>query len=313
MEKLYILKKVDNVNHVIGRLTQTDSGDFEIESLLEEEGSEIYGIPVLKENGKNNERLARWVASFLPPLGNVAFTQALIVSAGIREFNSPAWVMTWLKTYKPDGRNTISFCGGIPPDCVRHELPFKSVDEFEDADGFVFDSVDYSPDHEENDGYYIGYDVGYYDDEEDDEDDEDEEDYEPQPYSSAAARSDSFPVYPENIPSEQPLTDAKAFAQSCGKPGVENLQTIHNTFKALAKCLAVDFVGTHPCMSDFAGDMHIPTDKLSTFTIRELVKLHGDRVTAHTAVPQYYTKGQVDLLGYLSYDLRGDAGNNYSI
>lgn len=315
MQKLFILKKVDNVNHLIGKLIQTDSGDFEIESLLKNEGSEVFGIPVLTDKGKNNERLVKWVASFLPPVGNDAFTQALLVKYGLPKFDSVTWPMTWLKVYKPDGKNTISFCESIPLNCVCHyniELPFPMVDDADfdenyDDNRFENSSVDYFPEFDDPD-YYVGYQAENYDDEYD-EDYSDDEEYDNEPAVVNSPRSDSFPVYPENIPPEQPLTDAKAFAGRCDKFAVDDLRTIHNTFKALGKCRAVDWAGIQPS-DEIAEDLQIPTEMLREITTNELVKQLGHLITAHCSVNnvyEYNVKRFIDLAVDLSCDLRSFA------
>lgn len=277
MQKLFILKKVEGVNHVIGKLVKSDNGDFSVESLLKTEGSEAFGIPVLDEQRENSEGLMNWIVSFLPPIpnGKDAFTQELLRRVGIFKFEPMP--MKWLKCYKPDGRNTISFCEHLPPDCVRHDNTLS--------------------DNEFDENFFLGE---YYDEEFDEEKEADEE---IPCVIVGKKRCDSFPVYPENIPSEQAITDVKAFAKTCESSDVENLRTIHNTLGALAKCCVTDLMA-YGDLDDFAKRLQCTSESLGERTLGELVKQYGHLVNTHTDIPEYYSELYCDFFGFLSYDLR---------
>lgn len=286
MQQLFVLKKVDNVNHLIGKLIRNDDGDFEIENLLKTEGSEVFQIPALAEQSENSEKLMNWIVSFMPPIGNDAFTQALMMKFDIREFEP----MTWLKCYKPDGRSTISFCEFLPHDCVRHDNA-----DFDEEFGDYPVNVSYEDSDDNCDDYF--------DDEYFEEGEADEED---PCYIVGETRCDSFPVYPENIPPEQPVTNAKEFARRCDTFRVENLRTIHNALGALSRCPVTDFL-RHNAQDDFAKSLQIPAERIDGLTINELVKQFGHLINVHIDVPAYYPKLYIDFFGFLSYDFRSFA------
>ncbi len=294
MQQLFILKKVDNVNHLIGKLIRNDDGDYEIESLLKTEGSEVFQIPVLAEQGKNSEKLMDWIMNFMLPIGNEEFTLALMKKFGIKEFELEP--MELLKFYKPDGRNTISFCEFLPTDCVRHD---NSVDFDFERDGAELD--------EEYGGYYGNEcfeDYGDYDEGSDEFDDGIDDDEEEAPYViPRGTLGDSIPVYPGNIPPEEPVTDAKAFAGKYERFEVESLRTIHNTLCALAKCPVTDLIAVG-ALADFTECLELSPNKLGGLSASALVKQYGHMIKENTAVPAYYSKLCIDLFGFLSHEFR---------
>lgn len=307
MQNLFIIKRVDGVEHVIGRLTRTDDGIFDIEDLLVEPGSRELGIPVLTDKDENNVKLMNWIVSFMPPLGNSRLTEMLIATLGIREFDP--W--EWLKCYRPGGRNTISFSEKIPLGCVTHcsdfspsdfaglDLPLPSPDDdYDDCDdGMIFDDCP-PPRYDSFRDYIDCYD-----------DDDEEEEYEEEPVPSIITpgrQCSALPIFPENIPAENPITDVKAFAKKNESRKVENLRTIHNTLCKLANIKTGDFV-TQQNLNALADIGRFKAEELKEATFGDLIIRRCYLITEHSNIPDNYSKEYADLFWFLSRDLRAAA------
>lgn len=302
MKSLFILKKSNNTDHLIGKLHKTDSGGYEIESLLNDDPqSSAYSIPVLTDPGKDGEKLRRWIRNFLPPINNKSLLNALLANFGMTEYDE--W--EWLKNFKPNGNNSISFSEALPPDCVRHDgMLFDTSSEPEDLPFcFPYDNFE---EFEENDDWGE-YDEDEDEDEEEDDDDEEESDDKPTPQMIIGGdQCDTFTVYPENIPPEQIPVRKEEFIKKHDFWQVTSMRTIQNTFAALENAMITDVVPAKslPKLSEY---MQISINKLSSTAVKDIIRKQGNLIRERKKVPVYYPNEHILLYGYLSLDLRSVA------
>lgn len=308
MKKLLVFKKKsaeDNVNHLIAVLRKKDSGEFELESRLDDtEISQSYSIPILSKAGSDSEgkkNLRKWLNQFLPPLDNKPVMDILLKNNNMTEYDE--W--EWLKLFRPESKQIISFSENFPENYLRHDLGLPYIDD-DDAEIFFTNQevkLDTIPFYEDIDD--LDSEDCFFEDNEDGEECDDEEDNEDKKDDSAV-RSDSFELFDDNTssdiygnnPRERSKINLKKFTELQEKELVTDSTTIRKTFEALADVPLKRYFNLikNPMrqFEELSKLSNIAVDELKSSTINDVIKAFASNVKANAKVPDnYHTIGKV--------------------
>lgn len=278
-KSLYVFRKLsstDSVNHLIAILSRDGYGEYHLRPLLNDSiDVTAYGLPILsKASGENGQTaLCKWLGGFLPPLDNKPVMSALLDKFGMTEYDE--W--EWLKHYRPEDSNLISFSETLPENVIRHDLDYEYADEF-------CEDMPEEWEYDESDDFSEF---------EDDLDDAGDEMY----YDESAEQ-------PRNECSEPPRPGLKDFIELEETNIVTDKNTICTTFMSLLDVSLKTFFARlkNPDlpMTDISDRYGVTVDKAGELTINDVINRFTDQAKPHLSVPHQYSTNAAAVYSALS-------------
>lgn len=288
-KSLYVFRKLsstDSINHLIAILSRDGYGEYHLRSLLNDSLDVMtYGLPILsKANGENGKAaLCKWLGGFLPPLDNKPVLSALLDKFGMTEYDE--W--EWLKHYRPEDSNLISFSETLPQNVIRHDLEYEYADD-EYYDDLSYESFEY--DGGDPDDFFDPEDAFY-----DDEWDYDEED--------EAEATDQ----PCNECPESPQIPLKDFTDQQEMNIVTDKSTIRSTFISLLDVSIKDFFARfkNPAepITKISNQYGVTFDEVREMTINDVINRFTDSTKLHFSTPHQYSREAEVVYSTLSLPL----------
>lgn len=263
-KKLYVLRKMssyDDVNHLIAVLGKDESGEYHLRSMLDDStAAQEYALPVLSKAVGENAQAAilKWLGGFLPPLDNKPVISALLDRFGMTEFDE--W--EWLKHYRPEDKNLVSFSETLPENCIRHDLAPEDFEEAEDECS-EYDEYDYSSGLDEN--WFNACNINYVGDEY-------EEDF-----------------YEEDEEEPGCEDDAECFDEYCGNDEIQNAAQTASEHRKTSSIPLDDFIDREEMNIVTDGDAIDKTfETMLTFKLKEFFARIKDPASPITTISALY-------------------------